>query len=97
MSLADISIRRPVFAWMLMAALMMFGALSFTSLGISQFPDFDFPVVNVRVTLEGASPEVMESEVVDIIENQVLGIAGLKDMSSTAKYGQANITLEFDL
>jgi multidrug efflux pump len=97
MSLADLSIRRPVFAWMLMLALMLFGAISFSRLGVSQFPDFDFPVVNIRVSLEGASPEIMESEIIDVVENSVLGIAGLKDISSTARYGSANITLEFGL
>ena len=65
-TLADISIRNHVFAWMLMAALIGFGLLCFTGfggvmkgLGISQNPDVDFPVVNVAVTYEGASPEVM--------------------------------------
>lgn len=97
MTLANLSIKRPVFAWMLMVALMLFGALAFSRLGVSQFPDFDFPIVNIRVTLEGASPEIMESDVVDVIENAVLGIEGLKDISSTARYGSANVTLEFDL
>ena len=60
MTLSDLSIRRPVFAWMLMVGLLVFGALSFTKMGISQLPDVDFPVVNVRVTWVGASPETIE-------------------------------------
>lgn len=97
MSLADLSIRRPVFAWMLMAAMMIFGYINFSTLGVSQNPDIDFPYVNISVNLEGASPEVMESEVADVIENAVMGVEGLVDLSSTARYGQASINLEFDL
>lgn len=97
MSLANLSIRRPVFAWMLMAALIMFGYLSFINLGVSQNPDIDFPFVNVSITLEGASPEVMESEIVDVTENALMGIEGLVDISSSARYGSASISLEFDL
>jgi hypothetical protein len=70
-TLADISIRNHVFAWMLMAALIGFGLLCFTGagtvfkgLGVSQNPDVDFPIVNVSVTYEGASPEIMETDVV---------------------------------
>lgn len=97
MTLAELSIKRPVFAWMLMASLIIFGALSFRTLGISQLPAVDFPVVNVRVSLEGASPEVMESDVVDVIESAVVGIQGLKNLTSSARYGSASITLEFEL
>lgn len=80
-----------------MAAMMIFGYISFRSLGVSQNPDIDFPYVNISVSLEGASPEVMESEVADVIENAVMGVEGLVDLSSTARYGSANISLEFDL
>lgn len=80
-----------------MASLIIFGALSFRTLGISQLPAVDFPIVNIRVSLEGASPEVMESDVVDVIESSVVGIQGLKNLTSSARYGSASITLEFEL
>lgn len=97
MNLSKISIERPVFAWMLMASLILFGLISFKQLGISELPDVDFPTVNVSVQLDGASPEIMESDVVDVIENALMGVEGLKDISSSVRYGTGNITLEFNL
>lgn len=97
MSLAKISIERPVFAWMLMSALILFGIISFRNMGVSQLPDVDFPTVNVSVTLDGASPEVMESDVVDVLENSFMGITGLKNVTSSSRFGGASISLEFDL
>ncbi|MCB0350470.1 MAG: efflux RND transporter permease subunit [Bdellovibrionales bacterium] len=97
MNLTRISIERPVFAWMLMTSLIVFGLVSFHFLGVSSLPDVDFPVVNVSVTYPGASPEVIESDVVDVLENSIMGVEGLKNISSSARYGTANITLEFDI
>jgi hydrophobe/amphiphile efflux-1 (HAE1) family protein len=97
MSISEISIRRPVFAWMLMFALIIFGAISFQRMGISQMPDVDFPVVNVALRLDNAAPEVMETDVVDIVEDAVMGIEGLKSVSSSVSQGIANITCEFNL
>ena len=97
MTLSDLSIRNPVFAWMLMAALIIFGGLGFLRLGVSQMPDVDFPVVNVSVTLEGAAPEVMESDVADVIENAVMTVQGIKEVSSSSKQGRTEVTIEFEL
>lgn len=97
MNLSEISIRRPVFAWMLMFALILFGAISFGRMGISQMPDVNFPVVNIALQLENAAPEVVEMDVVDIIEDAVMGIEGLKSVSSSISQGVANITCEFNL
>ena len=97
MSLSDISIRKPVFAWMLMAALIIFGYISMRKMGVSQMPDVDFPVVNINVTYEGAAPEVMELDVIDPIESAVLSVEGVKSVTSTARLGSANISVEFNL
>lgn len=97
MTLSDLSIKRPVFAWMLMLGLIVFGAISFGRMGISQLPDVDYPVVNVSVNLEGAAPEVMETQVTDVLESAVMTIAGIKDISSSSRRGAARITLEFEL
>jgi hydrophobe/amphiphile efflux-1 (HAE1) family protein len=97
MSLSEISVRRPVFAWMLMFGLIVFGGISFTRMGISQMPDINFPVVNVALQLDNAAPEVMETEVVDIIEDAVMGIEGLKKVTSAVSLGIANITCEFEM
>lgn len=97
MSLSDISIRKPVFAWMLMAAMIIFGFISMRKMGVSQMPDVDFPVVNVSVIYEGAAPEVMELDVIDPIESAVLSVEGVKQVTSTARLGTANISVEFNL
>lgn len=97
MNLSEISIKNPVFAWMMMAALMIFGLLSFKGMGVGQMPDVDFPVLTIDVAWEGAAPEVMESDVVDVIEDSVMGVQGLREVSSSTRQGQATITLEFEL
>lgn len=97
MILSDISIRRPVFAWMIMFGLIVFGAISFNRLGVSQMPDVDFPVLEVRVNWEGAAPEILEAELVDKIEQTVISVEGLKEVRSTIRQGQASVELEFEL
>ncbi|MEI7851356.1 MAG: efflux RND transporter permease subunit [Kiritimatiellales bacterium] len=97
MTLSDFSIRRPVFAWMLMFGLIVFGAISVGRMGISQMPDIDFPVLGVRVSWEGAAPEIMEAELVDRIEQLVISVDGLKEIRSSIRQGSASIELEFEL
>ena len=97
MNLIDLSIRRPVFAWVLMFAMIVFGAISLSKMGTSQLPDVDFPIINVSVTYDGAAPEVVESELVDPIEERLLAIEGIKEMRSSAAQGTGSVTLEFDI
>ncbi|MEK2689737.1 efflux RND transporter permease subunit [Bdellovibrio sp. GT3] len=97
MGLIDLSIRRPVFAWVIMFALIVFGAICMNRMGISQLPDVDFPVVSVSVTYEGAAPEIVEAELVDPIEERLLAIEGIKEMRSSARQGTGVVTLEFDI
>ena len=81
-----------------MAGLIVFGGISFQRMGISQMPDVNFPVVNVALRLDNAAPEVMEMDVVDVIEDAVMGIEGLKSRdSASVSQGIANITCEFNL
>ena len=96
MTLSDISIKRPVFAWMLMAGLLVFGALSYM-MGISQLPDVDFPVVTITVTWAGASPDVMESAVADIIESAVMSVDGITTVSSTSQQSLTQIIIQFNI
>jgi len=80
-----------------MSSLIIFGAIFFLRLGISQMPDVDFPVVNISVTYEGAAPEVVESELLDPLEQSLLSVEGILDMKSTASLGSGQITLDFDI
>ena len=97
MKISDISIKNPVFAWMLMFGLMIFGLISFSRMGLSQLPDVDFPTISVSVTLDGAAPEVMETQVVDVIESALMGVQGVQTITSSSKTGSASITVEFSL
>jgi hydrophobe/amphiphile efflux-1 (HAE1) family protein len=82
---------------MLMAALIVFGLISFNRLGLSQLPDVDFPVVVVSFTLNGAAPEVMESQVLDPVEDAIMEMDGIRSVTSSAQQSSASITVEFDL
>lgn len=97
MSLSDFSIKNPVAAWMLMVALMFFGLISYFRLGISQLPNADFPVVTISLSWEGAAPEVMETDVVDFVEDAIMGIQGVRDVASSIRQGAATVTVEFEL
>ncbi len=97
MTLSDVSIKNPVFGWMLMIGVLVFGWIGFQRLGVSQLPDVDFPVVSVSVAWEGAAPEVMETDVTDVIEDAVMSVEGLKEVTSVSMQGLAQITLEFNL
>ena len=97
MTLSDLSIKKPVFAWMLMILFMVLGGISFMRLGVSQMPDVDQPTVNISLAWEGAAPEIMENDVVDIVEDAVMSIQGIKNISSSCRQGSANVTIEFDL
>ncbi|NUN93213.1 MAG: efflux RND transporter permease subunit [Verrucomicrobiae bacterium] len=97
MTLSDLSIRRPVFAWMIMFGLIVFGAISLGRLGVSEKPDVDFPVLTITANWPGAAPEVMEAEITDRIEQAVISIQGIRDILSTMRQGTTQVTLEFEL
>jgi multidrug efflux pump len=96
-NLTDICIRKPVLAWMLMAATIVFGGVAASRIGISQFPDVDFPSISVSVNWEGAAPEVIESDIVEPLEDALSQVEGAKSITSTARQGSANLTLELNL
>ncbi len=80
-----------------MLSLIVFGWICFKRLGISQMPDVDFPVLSVQVTWEGAAPDVIESEIVDRLEQTIITVEGIHEISSTIRQGQATLSVEFDL
>jgi hydrophobe/amphiphile efflux-1 (HAE1) family protein len=97
MNLIRLSLTRSVFAWILMSALIVFGAISFNRLGVSQMPDVDFPMISISLSYEGASPEIVESELIDPLEESLLSIEGVKEMRSTARQSSGSIRLEFGI
>ncbi len=97
MNLPEIAIRRPVFTAMLMLALVVFGVLGYRSLPVNLLPSLDIPIVTVTTVLPGASPEVMESNVTDVIESAVNTIEGIKHLTSFSGQGISQVTIEFEL
>jgi|694.fasta_scaffold09706_3 HAE1 family hydrophobic/amphiphilic exporter-1 len=97
MLITEISIKRPVFAVMMMVALVVVGAISYLNLSIEELPNVEFPIAVVNVTYPGSSPEVMEKEIVKKIEEAVNPIEGVKRITSTSYEGLTNIIVEFKL
>src|SRR5690606_5707585 len=97
MILTRISVANPVFATMLMVALLVFGLFSYQRLAIEQFPDIDLPVVAVVVSYPGASPEAVENDVVRPIEDAVNTLSGIDAIQSTARQGQAMVVIQFEM
>jgi HAE1 family hydrophobic/amphiphilic exporter-1 len=97
MWLADISIKRPVFATMLILGLVVLGIVSYPSIGIDLFPRVEFPIVNIKTVLKGANPEIMDIDVTDKIEEAINTINGVKTINSTSTEGVSIVTVEFFL
>ena len=97
MKITEACIKNPVFAWMLMLATVVFGGVAATRIGISQFPDVDFPTISVSASWEGAAPEVVEHDVVEPIEEALMQVEGVRNITSTSRQGGGNVTVELDL
>lgn len=95
--LAEVCIRRPVFATMLILALVVVGLDSYRKLGVDYFPKVEFPFVNITTTLRGASPEEIESQVTKPLEEALNTISGIDDLNSTSAEGISVITIGFVL
>jgi hydrophobe/amphiphile efflux-1 (HAE1) family protein len=80
-----------------MATTVVFGLVAGTRIGISQFPDVDFPNISVSVVWEGAAPEVIENDIVEPLEEALAQVEGLRAITSSSRQGSANITIELDL
>ena len=97
MKLSDISIQRPVLASMLSLALVLFGVIGYRSLPVRDYPDVDPPIISVTTVLPGADPQVVESAVTDILEEELSTVAGLRTLTSASSEQVSTITLEFTL
>lgn len=97
MWLADTSIKRPVFATMLILALVVLGIVSYPSIGVDLFPRVEFPIVNIKTVLKGANPEVIDIDVTDKIEEAISTINGVKTINSSSTEGVSIVTVEFVL
>jgi hydrophobe/amphiphile efflux-1 (HAE1) family protein len=97
MKLADVSIERPVFATMMIMALIVLGMFSYLKLNIDQFPDIDFPYVTITTVLAGAGPEQIETDVTKKIEDAVNTIGGIDHIQSVSQEGVSFVIIQFKL
>src|SRR6266566_4585577 len=97
MKLAEVCVRRPVFATMLVLTFVVLGVFSYTQLGIDQFPKIDLPTVTVRTVLQGASPEEVESQITKPIEEVINTVSGIDELRSTTLEGVSLVVVQFVL
>jgi len=97
MNLAEFSLRKPVFAIVLNIAIVLFGVIGYTFLGVRDYPALDPPNISVRTSYPGANAEIIETQITEPLEKAVNGIAGIKNITSQSSQGSSNITVEFNL
>ena len=97
MVLSDFSIKRPVFATVLSALLVVFGLVSLSQLPIRETPDIESPIVSINVAYPGASSAIVETKVVQVLEDQISGVEGIKSINSNARDAMGWISVEFEL
>tara|TARA_B110000444_G_scaffold49030_1_gene44858 strand:- start:546 stop:3590 length:3045 start_codon:yes stop_codon:yes gene_type:complete len=97
MSLPEISIRRHVLAWMISSIFVLLGIISFQKIGIDKFPTIDFPILTVTTTLQGASPEIIDSSITNLIEEAVNTTPGIESIKSQSSPGVSVVSVTFNL
>ena len=97
MVLSDVSIRRPVFATVVSLILVIFGAFAFQNLSVREYPAIDPPVLSITTQYKGANNQIIESQITQLIEDQIAGIEGVRTMTSSSREGSSSIQVEFRL
>src|SRR5688500_6715396 len=97
MSISELSLKRPVLAFVMNIILVLFGIIGFNFLGIRDYPAIDPPNVSVRTNYAGANADIIESQITEPLEKSINGIPGIKNITSSSSVGQSNINIEFEL
>jgi len=97
MKLSEISIQRPVLATVMSLVIIIFGLVSYLRLPVREYPDIDPPVVSITTFYRGASPNVIETEITDLLEEQLSTIEGVKTITSSSQEQGSVITIQFEL
>ena len=97
MIISDRAVRRPVFATVISALLVVLGLAALSGMPVRQYPDVDSPVVSIETTYSGASAEVVETKVTQVIEDVIAGIEGIEKLTSTSRDERSDIRVEFVL
>jgi HAE1 family hydrophobic/amphiphilic exporter-1 len=95
--LAEICVRRPVFATVIILILTVIGGFSFFTLGVDRFPKIDIPTVSISTSNTGAAPQEIETEITDIVEGAVNTVPGIDEIRSSSSSGRSNVTINFNL
>ena len=96
MILSDVSIKRPVFATVISLLIVVFGIASLQNLPVREYPDIDPAVVSVSVSYLGAAPEVIDSQIVQLVEGAISGVDGIRTIESRSRIGSSRTTIEFE-
>lgn len=97
MWLSDVSVKRPVFASVVNLLLLIFGIVAVSMLSLREYPDIDPPIVSISTTYDGASANIVETRITQLLEDRISGIEGIKNITSTSRNGRSDITIEFNL
>lgn len=97
MVLSDTAIKRPVFAIVMSLVLMVFGFFSYDRMTVREYPDIDAPIVSVNTTWRGANAGIVETQITQVLEDELAGIGGVKRITSTSREGSSSISVEFNL
>src|SRR5271170_2362291 len=97
MNISELSLRRPVLAFVMSIILILFGLIGFKFLGVRDYPAIDPPNINVQTTYSGANADIVESQITEPLEKSINGIAGIRNLTSTSSIGKSSINVEFEL
>ena len=97
MNISSISINRPVLASVISILILLFGIIGYSFLGVREYPSVDPPIITVTTNYIGANADVVESQITEVMEESINGIAGIRSLSSTSSDGRSTITVEFEL
>src|SRR5690625_359419 len=97
MTLPELSIRRHVLAWMISAVMVLFGLIGFRDIGLDRFPEIEFPIISVTTVLPGASPEIIDASVTNLIESAVNSVPGIDYIQSSSSPSTSNVVVTFKL
>lgn len=97
MNISELSLRRPVLAFVMNIILVLFGVIGFNSLGVRDYPAIDPPIISVSASYPGANADIIESQITEPLEKAVNGIAGIRNITSSSSVGRCNINVEFEL
>lgn len=97
MKLSEVSVTRPVFTTMMIAALFVFGLWAYPKVGVDEYPEVEFPVVTVMTVYPGADPESVETKVIDPLEEAINAVSGIEELRSTSSENVGIVTVQFEL